>query len=487
MSLDLFSVTVMTAIVASVAGLTFILDTLLRRDTGPGRLWAVAFFCGLATTVAYMAWSAGVGAAVSVAVGNTLFVCVPGFMLLGSRRFNDRPLTAVSVAVGVLAAVTFVAVLIEYPSRGSWGGWWAMAAALVVLFGCGAAESLRTPMRGLRSAWALSVVLGLAGVFYAVRLVVFLAAGPYSEIFSRWLGSISANIVTVILTMVAAIVTSVLRSHRTTLQRYEWLTSNGVAADGVMLPRTFAGALADIVERASWRREGIAAIVMRADGVDEIGDAFGGDVVDTISAACRHAARSYAPAAALVGEDGDEQLVIAQGQENNERQDLSYIEKVRFAERLQARFSRDVIMAAMSIYKGDLSNMLSVAARIPADVIDAIGPAPGIGRRSWMEMADLLAKGDFVERAREFLATPEAREALSADRFKVMLAAMRPPETQSRADVWTDEDGTRLARVTQDAARVEIIIDRKHAPDFAAFVLERLPALLEDYRSKGRQ
>ena len=189
----------------------------------------------------------------------------------------------------------------------------------------------------------------------------------------------------------------------------------------------------------------------------------------------------------VVRDLSDEQLVIAQGQENNERQDLSYIEKVRFAERLQARFSRDVIMAAMSIYKGDLSNMLSVAARIPADVIDAIGPAPGIGRRSWMEMADLLAKGDFVERAREFLATPEAREALSADRFKVMLAAMRPPETQSRADVWTDEDGTRLARVTQDAARVEIIIDRKHAPDFAAFVLERLPALLEDYRSKGRQ
>ena len=83
MNLDLFSVTVMTAIVASVASLTFILDTLLRRDTGPGRLWAVAFFCGLATTLAYMAWSAGVGGAVSVAVGNALFVSVPRFMLLG--------------------------------------------------------------------------------------------------------------------------------------------------------------------------------------------------------------------------------------------------------------------------------------------------------------------------------------------------------------------------------------------------------------------
>ncbi|WP_294943418.1 diguanylate cyclase [uncultured Microbacterium sp.] len=310
MNLDLFSVTVMTAIVASVASLTFIIDTLLRRDTGPGRLWAVAFFCGLATTLAYMAWSAGVGGAVSVAVGNALFVSVPGFMLLGCRRFNDRSVLVSSVAVGTLAVITFVAALIEYPTRGSWGGWWAMAASLVVFFGAGAAESLRSPMRGLRSAWALSTVLAAAGVFYAVRLVVFVTLGPQSELFSRWLGSISANIVTVILTMVAAIVMSVLRSQRTTRQRYEWLTSNGVAADGVMLPRTFAGALADIVERASWRQEGIAVIVLRADGLDEIGDAFGGDVVDTISAACRHAARSFAPAAALVGEDGDGQLVI---------------------------------------------------------------------------------------------------------------------------------------------------------------------------------
>ncbi|RKS89396.1 GGDEF domain-containing protein [Microbacterium sp. AG790] len=310
MNLDLFSVTVMTAIVASVASLTFILDTLLRRDTGPGRLWAVAFFCGLATTLAYMAWSAGVGGAVSVAAGNALFVSVPGFMLLGCRRFNDRSVLIPAVVVGLLAVVTFVAPLIEYPTRGSWGGWWAMAASLVLLFGSGAAESLRSPMRGLRSAWALSIVLAAAGLFYAVRLVVFAVLGPQSELFSRWLGSLSANIATVVLTMVAAIVMSVLRSQRTTRQRYEWLTSNGVAADGVMLPRTFSGALADIVERASWRQEGIAVIVLRADGLDQIGDAFGGDVVDTISAACRHAARSYAPAAALVGEDGDGQLVI---------------------------------------------------------------------------------------------------------------------------------------------------------------------------------
>ena len=43
------------------------------------------------------------------------------------------------------------------------------------------------------------------------------------------------------------------------------------------------------------------------------------------------------PVKAVVKKLGDEELVIAQGQENNERQDLSYIEKARFAHRLGKR------------------------------------------------------------------------------------------------------------------------------------------------------
>ena len=57
----------------------------------------------------------------------------------------------------------------------------------------------------------------------------------------------------------------------------------------------------------------------------------------------------------------DEEMVVAQGQENHARKDLSYIEKARFAQRLEARFRRDTIMSAMSIHKSDLSNMLTVA------------------------------------------------------------------------------------------------------------------------------
>lgn len=310
MTLDLFTVTVLTALVASVASITFILETVIRRDTGPGRLWAVGFFCGLATTVAYMAWSADVGGVVAIGLGNALFVLVPGFIWLGALRFNDRTVGIAATLVAALAAATFFAALIAEPSPGGWGGWTTMAASLVTLFVVGGVECLRAPMGRIRTSWALSAVLLLAATFYAVRFAVFIIAGPDSALFSEWFGSVSASFFTIVLTIVAAIVTSVLRSHRTAEQRYEWLTEGGVASDGVMLERTFSAASADIVERASWRSEGVALIVIRVEGLDQIRTAFGQESGDAISGACRQAVRRYAPASAIVGEAGEDRLAV---------------------------------------------------------------------------------------------------------------------------------------------------------------------------------
>jgi len=50
----------------------------------------------------------------------------------------------------------------------------------------------------------------------------------------------------------------------------------------------------------------------------------------------------------------DQELVIAQGQENNERQDLSYIVKSSLrATPRKSSYPRDVIMSALAIYKSD--------------------------------------------------------------------------------------------------------------------------------------
>jgi ParB family chromosome partitioning protein len=191
------------------------------------------------------------------------------------------------------------------------------------------------------------------------------------------------------------------------------------------------------------------------------------------------------PVSAVVRDLTDEQLVVAQGQENNERQDLTYIEKARFADRLQRRFDRETIMAAMSLYKSDLSNMLSVVSRISDSLIDAIGPAPSVGRRSWMELADTLSEGNSTDAAFSYLEMPEIRRLASEERFKALLAHLKPRPDKARADIWSTPSGGRLAKVTQSDTRVEIIIDRALAPEFASFVLDQLQSLFEEHRSKS--
>lgn len=310
MTLDLLTVVVMTALVALVAAVIFVVETLRRRDTGAGRLWAVGYLCGAATTFAYISWAAGIGGAIAVAIGNAAFTLTPGFIWLGNRRYNDRALPIAGVVVGALAVATFVAALVRVPVAGSWGGWSVMAATVALFFALGGWEALRRPMGRIGNARLFTGVLFAGAVYYLLRLIAFLVSGPEGAFFSIWFGSLSANIATVVLTMVAVVVTSLLRATKSATQRYEWLSENGVAADGILLARTYRDALADMIERAGWRQELVSVVVVHIDGLDEMAAAFGSDASDEVVAAWRGAVRRYAPAAALVGEDGDATLSV---------------------------------------------------------------------------------------------------------------------------------------------------------------------------------
>ncbi|MGV1754532.1 plasmid partitioning protein RepB [Agrobacterium sp. CG674] len=190
------------------------------------------------------------------------------------------------------------------------------------------------------------------------------------------------------------------------------------------------------------------------------------------------------PVRAVVRNLTDEQLVVAQGQENNERRDLSYIEKARFAQKLQMRFSRETIMAAMSLYKGDLSNMLSVVGRIPDDIVDAIGPAPGVGRRNWMDLSEQLSSSKVNDAARAYLNDESVASLPSEERFKSILEFLKPKPEPKKTGVLSSMTGQKLAKIVETEQRVEISIDRRQAPEFADFVLEHLQALFEEHRTK---
>ncbi|MFN6977363.1 MAG: plasmid partitioning protein RepB, partial [Gemmobacter sp.] len=94
------------------------------------------------------------------------------------------------------------------------------------------------------------------------------------------------------------------------------------------------------------------------------------------------------PVRAMVRDLGDRALIVAQGQENTARRDLSFIEKARFAAQMvRMGFDRQVICEALSIDKTVASRMLAVIDALPEAVLQAIGPAPGVGRDRWLALA----------------------------------------------------------------------------------------------------
>lgn len=186
---------------------------------------------------------------------------------------------------------------------------------------------------------------------------------------------------------------------------------------------------------------------------------------------------------AVVRQLSDEELAIAQGQENNERRDLSFIEKARFAHGLEKRFGRKAVMAALSLYKSDLSNMLSVIERIPAPIIDAIGPAPKTGRRGWIELADAVAKKNALAAVEKAVSVDKFAAKASDDRLAAAVAATRAQTPAPKVKSLVDSRRREIGKLVTSGDRIQLTIDRKKNPTFATFVVDRLQDLFKEFEA----
>ncbi|WP_299695025.1 plasmid partitioning protein RepB [uncultured Tateyamaria sp.] len=141
------------------------------------------------------------------------------------------------------------------------------------------------------------------------------------------------------------------------------------------------------------------------------------------------------PVKAMVRQLSDDELIMAQGQENTARRDLSFVEKASFAAQLDAEgYDRETIAAALSIDQPMVSRMLKVGQAVPLTVLRKIGPAPGIGRDRWLGLVKLLEPRGVRTRAFAFLDTPDA-VALSSDaRFEAVFARAKAPAATKTAD-----------------------------------------------------
>jgi len=161
----------------------------------------------------------------------------------------------------------------------------------------------------------------------------------------------------------------------------------------------------------------------------------------------------------------DEELVVAQGQENNARTNLSFIERARFAKQLEDRkFTREVISQSLCIDPGNLSRLISVASSIPLDIIDAIGPAPSIGQGRWMDLSASMDNRAHQKVRKAF--TSDDFQRLSSDaRFQFVLAQVKKTE-RAQTEAWTATDGLKVAKYTRGDKKFQLTLDEKLAPEF---------------------
>ena len=191
----------------------------------------------------------------------------------------------------------------------------------------------------------------------------------------------------------------------------------------------------------------------------------------------------------------DLEHILSQGQENSARANLSFIERVFFAARLEALgFEREAIQAALTVDYQTLSKMLTIPKVIPEHILLAIGPAKGIGRDRWLELRKLIEIPGKKDAAEELLATSAFEKASSVDRFEQLYGYLKgekqkKPVTKAArrpGASWTATDKSVSVVIKQNGKSATLALSAANGPRFADWLSRNLDQLYASFQSEEK-
>lgn len=188
---------------------------------------------------------------------------------------------------------------------------------------------------------------------------------------------------------------------------------------------------------------------------------------------------------AIVREMSDHELVVAQGKENAERRNLTFIERALFAAHLDARgFDRATLNAALNVHTAEMTRLLSVAASVPPEIVRAIGPAPKAGRPRWMALAAHLAQPGKAEAVNATLELPAFQTFGSDRRFEAVMDAVRRSGEADGSDAVRNRRGDPVIRVERVGRVFRLVVDERLAPGLGAFLMEHIQDLVRRFEDE---
>jgi ParB family transcriptional regulator, chromosome partitioning protein len=196
---------------------------------------------------------------------------------------------------------------------------------------------------------------------------------------------------------------------------------------------------------------------------------------------------------AVVKSMDDRAHVVAQGQENSARSNLSFIEKAIFARRLgELNYDGDnaTVMAALAVDKTTLSKMLSVAS-LPAPILDVAKGAKSIGRDRWYEFKKLLERPANLEKVLDFIGRTDFSGINGDAGFHVLVDSLKRkkammPERPARRQSWIAPDRSVSAEAVSSGQAYSLSLKSKDAVGFGDYLSANLGRLYEDFRKSKR-
>ena len=187
----------------------------------------------------------------------------------------------------------------------------------------------------------------------------------------------------------------------------------------------------------------------------------------------------------------DAEAIVFQGEENSARNDLTFIEKCNFAfAQEKAGYDRATICASLSTGKSHISEMIRIAATLPQSLLHAIGPAPDIGRRRWLELVEKWTAFPKSHTMVEELLASTGAQMSSEDRFALALSAMfekamaPEPKTQPRETIMSK--GMKLAEISYGNSGARMSFAKSVPPEFVAYLASQMETIHDAYLQEIR-
>ncbi|TXR48891.1 plasmid partitioning protein RepB [Phyllobacterium endophyticum] len=191
---------------------------------------------------------------------------------------------------------------------------------------------------------------------------------------------------------------------------------------------------------------------------------------------------------AVVKPMADQDHVIAQGQENAARSNLSFIERTLFAKRLaDLGYDQTVIKSALALDATTFSKMQSVASHVPEAVILAIGSAKATGRDRWWQLSKLMQVPGNAEKALAFVMSNDFAAETGDARFSQVsdfLAKSKRAVSSGAAasKTWAAKDKSVNAAIKDSGKAFTLALKAKNASRFGAYITDHLDELYRAFQ-----